>query len=94
MKKDMMYIFFFIFVLLALSVWNSGYLGLFGITAKPVGQNTPSHPVPNRRQRTARRTRRRETDSDSDSQYYGYLGHTLTIGDNNNAILSVRTNTV
>ena len=60
MKKDIMYIFFFIFSLLALSVWNSGYLGLFGLSfSKPLGSNNNSDPTPNRQKRHARRSRNR-----------------------------------
>lgn len=64
MKEDLSYIFFFIFALLALAIWNTAYLDLMGIR-----QNSPNsdkrEPAPTRGRQTLTRfkVRRREIDN-------------------------------
>lgn len=85
MRKDLMYILFFMFALLTLSIWNSGYLGLFGLSfAKPLGSNTHRDTVPNRPKRPARRSKTRRRDSEIDDRLYVSIDprYTLRIGEN------------
>ncbi len=65
-----MYIFFFIFALLILAVWNSGYLGMFSVTkAQPLDNTNSSDPVPNRQRRNIKRSRVRRREIDSKNVY-------------------------